>query len=190
MSQRSAFTLIETLIVIGIALVTMSIAIPVARNSIQAAKVRLSCSNLKQMHMAMTLYRNDHGGEGRYGVAYWEMGLPPHFGHLMGPYGLNREVLTPPGIGHLAFGPKYYAPYVHVSPGSRRKWEDYTSLAMERSVLAYDISLDDTGSPRLSDQATHYYIGMYMDGLVKPIRQVGFHGDLDFWLRARGLTRQ
>lgn len=188
MTRRSAFTLMEMLVVIGITLVTMAIAIPVSRNAIHSAKVRKSCSNLKQIHMAMTLYRTDHGGDGKYGVPYWDMGLPPSFIPLRKSYGLTREVITPPGMGNTPFGPLYFTSYVHKTPGGQKEWERYSELARDRSVLAYDISLDDTGNPHLSDKSTHYFIGMYIDGLVKPVRQIGFHGDFDFWLRARQIT--
>lgn len=184
---KKAFTMIEILIVIAIAMILMAIAIPVTRNAIRSAKVRQSCFNLKQIHVAISLYRQDHGGDGKYGAAYWDMGLPPDLPLLIKSYGLTKEVLIPPGVGHLPFGPRYYIAYRHISPRSRREWEGYSLVAGERSVLVYDITLDDTGSPRLS-RATHYYIGMYLDGLVKPVRQTGWHGDFDFWLRARGLT--
>jgi len=60
---RRGFTLLEMLIVVSIILVLAAILVPVAGRMKRAAQTTASISNLRQIHLMMLNYLNDHNGE-------------------------------------------------------------------------------------------------------------------------------
>jgi len=60
MRRQSAFTLIELLVVIAIIAVLAAILFPVFTQAKNAAKQTMCISNMRQLGMAMMLYKNDH----------------------------------------------------------------------------------------------------------------------------------
>lgn len=60
-SLRSGFTLIELLLVIAIVSVLIGMLFPVFAQARKQSRMASCTSNLRQLHMAMSLYTDDHG---------------------------------------------------------------------------------------------------------------------------------
>lgn len=63
MKVRGAFSLVEVLVVCGIIITLASIAYPVYSSARESAKIQSSLSRLRQMQMAVMVYRSDYESE-------------------------------------------------------------------------------------------------------------------------------
>ncbi|MCX7993083.1 MAG: type II secretion system GspH family protein [Fimbriimonadales bacterium] len=81
--RRSGFSLVELLVVIGIIAVLMAIVAPVFVNSRRAAQRTVCISNLRQLGLAVRMYRDD----------YQE--LPPYLSAVRGYAGDSRVFVCP-----------------------------------------------------------------------------------------------
>jgi len=93
---RLGLTLIELLLVIGIIAVLAGIIWCVFAPVRERARIVYCVNNLKQLYLALEMYRADYGGVEPVGRReYWELGLPPAL-ELLKPY-LKKEVNCPLG---------------------------------------------------------------------------------------------
>ncbi len=98
-SRRSAFTLVELLVVIGIIALLIAILMPALTSARTQAKTVASLSNLRQLGLGMVLYRNEN--KGYYPVAsYASLPDRPRFrwSDAIYPYMKNTEVYMSPQL--------------------------------------------------------------------------------------------
>ena len=143
MSHRRAFTLIELLVVIAIISLLAAMLFPVFASARAAARRTVCISNLRQIGMALAMYRED-----------WE-GLPQHLsdanatyvkdpriflcpndpleGQYVGTYRLEGNLFLPSGVSYdydpqwgVAQQLGWWLPAPSFGPG---KWEDMTPVA-------------------------------------------------------------
>lgn len=62
MQQKTAFTLVELLVVIGITAILIAILLPALNKAREAAKAIVCGSNLHQLYVVTTMYANDNHG--------------------------------------------------------------------------------------------------------------------------------
>ena len=95
--HNKGFTLVELIVVIGILLLLAALAFPVFSRVKEGANRNTCMSNLHQIGIALSLYRQDYDGkEAEKGVplSHSQLGLPHWFsaGSFLGGYVKNRQV--------------------------------------------------------------------------------------------------
>jgi len=78
--QKKSLTLVELLVLLGIIVILIGIVWVIFSPIREKARIIHCANNLKQIHLAIEMYRQDYGGrEAIVGqrMEYWELGLPP-----------------------------------------------------------------------------------------------------------------
>lgn len=149
--RAGGFTLVELLVVIAIIGVLASMLLPALSRAKVRAKSISSLSNLRQLGLGMTLYRDDHAG------AFPGHSLPAVTGQprvrwadLIYPYMQTVEVYTSPALepGERIFMNK---PFAHTAPGGKETAET------TRYYGGYGYNYQYLGNTRTPDGVTPFH---------------------------------
>jgi len=179
--RRRAFTLIEVLAVLAIIILVASLMYPVFAAAKARAKETVCTSQLRQIGMALSLYREDFGGPSTYGEMS-EMGLPPTLKELITRGLLNRELVMckgrKEGMEPVALYNVTWAPEGTIGVPS---WKDYVQRFGDNSIVMTDENHDFADSPISDPYVLHHGIGLYLDGHVQARTKTGFWTDRIWW---------
>lgn len=173
--MKRGFTLVEVLMVIGIMVILAALSFPVFVNAKKAARRTACISNLRQIGVAITLYRGDLTPSDR-GTPV-EMGLPPDRGALrMASFAsLQCQGNNPSGNG-------YYMTY----PGPddedhfQELWARYVASYGSQSIIFFDPNHQES-FPRSIKWDNWAAIGLRLDGSVFTRIRQGFPLSLGWW---------
>lgn len=92
---RSGFTLIQTLSVLAILAVIAAVAYPVIGHAVEGAREQTCVQRLRQIHLALELYANDHPGYAPLHRNLTTPREPIRDPRLLLPYLRSTDMFTP-----------------------------------------------------------------------------------------------
>jgi prepilin-type N-terminal cleavage/methylation domain-containing protein/prepilin-type processing-associated H-X9-DG protein len=152
--RRNGFTLIELLVVIAIIAILAAILFPVFARAREKARQASCQSNLRQIGLAMEMYRSDYDGmdhpcrnvvSGRVNGSSWtdeRSGCGWYWGRFYDPYAKNQEIYHCPSSNYTT--PDRYG-ISHYMEATRNIW---TIPAPAETIVCHDAGetrLDDNG---------------------------------------------
>jgi prepilin-type N-terminal cleavage/methylation domain-containing protein len=169
-----AFTLIEIMVVIAIIAVIAAMLFPVMSKAKDKAQETRCVSNLKQMGLAVNLYRTEHDGTDTPGTP-WQMGFPVDH-HTAQAYPNNLLCRNKDGYA-LMFGPASPA-----GPGLQELHLGW-KLMVEKWGSATPMFVDPYHKLDKTDGAwsVRRVIAVRLDGSVRP-RTGRFGRDPDYFI--------
>jgi len=181
-------SLVEVLIAISIVGILSAIAYPVFIDAKRRGAIAHSISNLKQIHVALSLYREEiRGGTAPSGGdETTSLGLPPSLANLNLPLSVLRTGGQPSGTS-----PGVYT-YVVLIPERDRKsfpeetqymnaWKDYVKDVGERAVVLVDETQGSVPNSSKAFRTTRTAIGLRLEGSVETKSMRGILSSLENW---------
>jgi prepilin-type N-terminal cleavage/methylation domain-containing protein len=184
---KRGFTLLETLTCISIVVIVSALAFPMFSSVKRYSKRTAAASHLKQLHVAVALYRTEEGKDGVYGEPS-QMGLPTDEGPYPSPYvvfmsryrafkrspcGFNRNWV--PDASEEPLQTIYYRPSEFSTFGK------YAAKYQGNSLLFCDYNCDEPETPFENKYLRHYGVGVLVEGqLVTPYKP-GLMRDDAWW---------
>lgn len=176
MKTRNAFTLVELIIVLTIISLLAGIIIAAAGPARERARQSVCVSNLHQLHLAMTSYRQDYDGADPLEGSKWtcgQIGVPcsaESYDVYLKDYVRNREILLCPSFVSLR-GQKPQSNYsiTRLSPNNPAigvEQAAFTRLGMRTPMFScedHNPPIDYKTAPRW---ATHRTLLVRYDGQV------------------------
>lgn len=167
---RRGFTLVETMSVIAIVAVLASIAYPVIGQVRRRSSESAAEHNLRQLHLAFSLYRSEYDGDGRYGGASL-MGLPDmttvYGGHpqaiVKGSDGLWSSPCGQHPDTTLAVVSGTNLDY-HATDVADETWMSYVLRKEEAAILLYDQNCSPLSAVLHSPYMEKQIIGVRLNG--------------------------
>lgn len=159
--MKRAFTLVEVLAVIGVTVTLAAISYPVFAQAHRSALKSACISNLRQMGVAIALYRSEYSGA-EVGTAV-EMGMPPspQWGYLIG--GLRCQGSMPDG------GPPGYHfewPDPDATARTQQIWKMFVARDGQSTVMVYDPSHQPSAGLRSNTWDNWTALGLRLDTSV------------------------
>lgn len=142
MHRRSAFTLVEVIVVIAIIGLLAALAAPVFIRAKQSANETICLNNFKQFHAALELYRADWSSTDIGTPA--QMGLPIFADDLLplqGCRGLDRQCKSPGA--YTVRWPSTDPSTPNYTVAAVKAWAEYVGNFGPNSVLMFDDSHQD-----------------------------------------------
>jgi competence protein ComGC len=151
-------SLMEVVVVLAITALLMAILVPVMGSAKRSAKVSNASQNLRQLSMALNLYRADWGGSDSSFESYHGLGLPPvdyvrssfttEHAHLMrSPCGLNESAFnTALFPGHAGYvSPVFALADPSLGPEQPAEFREHIAKYQQNSVMMLDVNCNEAG---------------------------------------------
>jgi prepilin-type N-terminal cleavage/methylation domain-containing protein len=179
--DRRGFTLTELLVCLSIIAVTASFLFPVIKSAKASSKEATCANKLRQMAIAVELYRSDNDGSARSGTQP-QMGLPPYKGLLNLPPEIWRCLGTNrfPGLQNPPFAKLFGWNVEDPAAPQLRTWAEYTKKVDSRAVLFSDGNHRNDGKP-VSPFYTQFALGICIDTSLIKRSQRGDFRLTSFW---------
>jgi prepilin-type N-terminal cleavage/methylation domain-containing protein len=172
MKNESGFSLVEVIVVVTIVVIVAAISYPVFTRAKEKSLESQSISNMRQLFIAIEIYRADYGGI-PYG-SMEAMGLPPAPSEKW--LGASVAALYPP---KQPPGGYLYFPVPKNLDRRAPTWEQYVREHTEATVLIADAGfnpLEPKGASKyyyMNPDVEKYVIGMTVGGSIRKQRASG-----------------
>jgi type II secretory pathway pseudopilin PulG len=180
MIRRSGISLVEVLVVASMLVLLVAIALPLLGPVRQSAKVSRSISNLRQLGLALSLYREGAGGgngEGHLGI-----GMPPSIHGFIVGQRIPRELLRTGGESHTSDSHGDVYTFLWPRYGEDATvWYAYHEKCGEGSVAIVDETQNPGMAPKGFTLHPRLALGLSMDGSVTRKRAKGDTSDYNLW---------
>lgn len=167
---HSGFSTLEIIVVIHIVAVLAALLYPVMASARREAKITRSMSQMRQIGVALTLYRADLGDEGPLGF-----GLPPSSVHLRRAQNLSPDLVHTGGNPIPGVATDIYAWFPPTLPASEKAMRDWNAYRMgnENPFLLFDVT--QNASPNALNDAfdSRLVLAMRLDASVVRRRMSG-----------------
>lgn len=176
--MKRGFTLIEVCVCIAIMATLAAILTPVFSEAKKSSQIQSSLSRLRQLHIAVQVYRTDHE-MGGYTVA--GLGLPPREYVYDTNLGMGREFWTSP-CGYVASIEPNLSRMSYQYVVSRGDREDpYFTKYEDNALLFSDPHCNPSGTVWGSRFIRKRGLGVLLSGQLVNHFKPGFPGDLSWW---------
>lgn len=167
--NRPGLSLPEVVIVMAILVMLAAVCFPVFAGARKAAQETLCVSNLRQLYVAITLYRQEQGGDGVYGTPV-EMGLPDGWRRLPISVDLKGDACRglDPIVCHHSYGYNKAWPTQEAqfhNQAADEAWARYVRTYADASIIAWD-DHHQFACP-VTEFSKHRTYGLHLDGHVK-----------------------
>lgn len=181
--RRRGLTLVEVLTCLAIAAVLAAVLLPVLGEAKASSRRSVTASNFHQIYAALSLYRNEYGGDGFYGEAS-RMGLPTDMDILAKSQKLPKTLFRSgcPSIRAPFMREALFRQMWHTDGDpTMEEWTPYTKRYQGASILVGDDNCDFRDQHYANPMASHRAIGLYEAGNVRTIVKVGSTSPYEWW---------
>lgn len=184
--MKRGITLLETIVCMAIIAVLAGILTPLFARARYSARIESSLSNLRQLHLATSLYRNDYGnGDGDTPAA---KSLPPEL-YVLQSKTFGSVGKSPCGVhpdnARGALSKQYFSyTYWHGTANNDECRPEYTAQTHklgEDYVLFTDADCNSASEPLWSNHFVHFGLGVRLSGQAFRVRRLGDIGRLEWW---------
>jgi prepilin-type N-terminal cleavage/methylation domain-containing protein len=163
--MRKGFTLIEVLTALAIIIVVAAISFPVIVNAKDSAYRAKSISNMRQVHLAIEMYAQEHNGATEGSMQ--TMGLPPWPSEEF--LGSSVREMYPPMRPSPKWSTFMYMPIPAEHDHRDITWEQYTQKVGPAAVLICDPFFN----PKRTDDYEEYWMDPYVQKFVMGVTVSG-----------------
>ena len=180
--KRSGFTLVEIIVSLGIVAVVVAIVTPALNTARRVSQVHASLSNLRQLHVALTLYRTEWDGNDQYGN-FAGMGLPTWDEYVLSglPGFPPNKALPSPCGSHFGF--PVLNDYQYLGPYSESSFNKDSLEYKDNLVIFADFNCNDNDAPLWSPYFNHRGLGVLLGGQLINQYKVGDMHDPGWWAK-------
>jgi prepilin-type N-terminal cleavage/methylation domain-containing protein len=178
--KARGLTLVEILVVVSIIAVLVALIFPIVASAKRGASEARCMSNLKQLHAAIEIYRNEWGGGGYGNPA--SMGMPPNLLRVEKEQGLPSAIhqCREGALPGQSFGVYVYFAMYLSDPNANKDWIEQTQRYGEDAILIADGN-HNPNPMRMSPYFPVFGIGVRLNGSAERKRGMGSPRDTGFW---------